>query len=82
MTQCNHIEPIAGRCTQNALTVPDRSKPATVQEHKDKICGISVMWGSKPSDHGKCYYHHKKSLGLFGKENKRLLHWTDAMDGR
>lgn len=82
MTQCIHIEPISGRCTQDALTVPDKSEPSTIQKPIDKICGLTVMWGSKLAEHKLCYFHHKKSLGLFGEENKRLLHWIEAMDGR
>ena len=80
MTQCRHKDTLKIRCQEQALALPDKSKPVEVT--KMPRGGFNVSWPSKSSDHGLCYYHYKKSIGLFGGEDKKFQWFLDALDGR
>lgn len=80
MTQCKHRDEIKQRCNEQAFTLPDKSKPSETTRMPNG--GLNVSWPSKPTDHGLCYYHHKKSIGLFAEKDKKYQHFLDALDGR
>ena len=63
MEICKHED-----CKNYALTEPNKSLPSILTTYENE--GFIISFPTKNSAHGYCYYHRKKSLGLFGEEKK------------
>ncbi len=80
---CTHRDAANQRCNEWAETEPDKSKPVeTTESNKDNGIGLNISWPTKPTKDGLCYYHHKKSLGMFDEDGKMYQHFLNALDGR